>query len=142
MQEIIQQFLNNEYRSSLIAIDSYDDKTLQGRLYSSTLREEWPFANVMQLLLLIEKMLNEMDYPQPFTETRQFWKGAVSSFSFEEYSAEALPQAGKLANFRLKIVFRQNASWQGSLCWLDQGQEESFRSVLEFLFLLDNALSK
>ena len=38
------------------------------------------------------------------------------------------------------MIFRQNASWQGSVTWLDKGREESFRSVLELLLLMDSAI--
>jgi hypothetical protein len=40
----------------------------------------------------------------------------------------------------VRVLFRQNASWQGSLTWLEEGKEESFRSVLELLLLMHSAL--
>ena len=45
---------------------------------------------------------------------------------------------GAVETFSLRILFRRNASWQGSLAW--DSREEPFRSVLELLFLLDAAL--
>ncbi|MBP3332948.1 MAG: hypothetical protein J6M35_02775 [Clostridia bacterium] len=48
---------------------------------------------------------------------------------------------GALATFSLKILFRQNASWQGSIYWHDGRQEERFRSVLDLLLLIDSALT-
>jgi len=41
----------------------------------------------------------------------------------------------------VKVLFRQNASWQGSIAWLEGKREESFRSVLELLLLIDSAVS-
>ncbi|MBQ3122632.1 MAG: hypothetical protein IJC14_00585 [Firmicutes bacterium] len=49
-------------------------------------------------------------------------------------------KSGKLATFNIKILFRQNASWQGLCGWLEGKQEQSFRSVLELFFLLHSAL--
>lgn len=49
---------------------------------------------------------------------------------------------GKRATFALRVLFRQNASWQGSVTWLEGGQEESFRSVLELLMLMNSALTE
>ena len=49
---------------------------------------------------------------------------------------------GKIATFAIKILFRQNTSWQGSILWLEWGEEQSFRSVLELIYLMDNALNK
>ncbi|MBQ6876068.1 MAG: hypothetical protein IJN46_07520 [Lachnospiraceae bacterium] len=48
---------------------------------------------------------------------------------------------GIKATFSVQILFRQNASWQGSVLWVERKIEESFRSVLELLLLIDNALS-
>ena len=88
-------------------------------------------------------LFDMMDYPQSFAETRTFWKHpCFDEAEPKEIIANSdLPQNGKTANFILKVVFRQNASWQGSLSWLNQNKEESFRSVLELLKLIDNALS-
>ena len=50
------------------------------------------------------------------------------------------PLKGDKATFAVKILFRQNASWQGSITWLDGKMEQSFRSVFELILLMDNAL--
>ena len=49
-------------------------------------------------------------------------------------------QQGRAATFALRVLFRQNASWQGSVSWMEGNREESFRSVLELLFLMNSAL--
>jgi len=49
-------------------------------------------------------------------------------------------QKGKAATFALQILFRQNVSWQGFLIWTEGKREESFRSVLELLFLIDSVM--
>ena len=38
-------------------------------------------------------------------------------------------------------MFRQNATWQGSLLWADEGMEAHFRSVLEVINLMNSALT-
>lgn len=47
---------------------------------------------------------------------------------------------GRCATFAVRVLFRQNASWQGSVSWLEGSREESFRSALELAFLMDSAL--
>ena len=47
----------------------------------------------------------------------------------------------ELATFQLRVLFRQNASWQGSLIWVDQRMDAQFRSVLELVRLMDSALT-
>ena len=48
---------------------------------------------------------------------------------------------GRLAPFIVRILFRQNASWQGSVVWVEGRQEERFRSALELVLLMDSALT-
>ena len=50
------------------------------------------------------------------------------------------PQKGKKATFLIRILFRQHASWQGSVTWLEGGGEQTFRSVMELIHLMDSAL--
>lgn len=38
------------------------------------------------------------------------------------------------------MIFRQHTSWQGVVIWLEQQMEQSFRSVLELILLMDSAL--
>ncbi|MBQ2819515.1 MAG: hypothetical protein IKM67_05230 [Clostridia bacterium] len=47
---------------------------------------------------------------------------------------------GRLATFSIRLMFRQNASWQGSVSWLEGSSEETFRSALELIFLMKSAL--
>jgi hypothetical protein len=37
------------------------------------------------------------------------------------------------------IKFRQNASWQGSITWVEKEKTQNFRSALEMLKLMDEA---
>lgn len=42
--------------------------------------------------------------------------------------------------FIVNIRFRENATWQGEVLWIDQNKQCSFRSALELLKLIDGAL--
>ncbi len=44
--------------------------------------------------------------------------------------------------FLIEIADRQNASWQGSVKWINGGKETNFRSALELIHLLDSAMEK
>jgi len=45
-------------------------------------------------------------------------------------------------SFLVEIKFRQNNCWQGTIQWLDGKKTCSFRSLLEMLQLMDEALEK
>lgn len=42
--------------------------------------------------------------------------------------------------FEVSVRFQQNATWQGQILWAEKNMKQSFRSVLEMLRLMDEAL--
>lgn len=55
---------------------------------------------------------------------------------------EVLKQRGKCATFYTYVQYRQNATWQGHLIWKEAEKEVEFRSALELIILVDNALNE
>lgn len=130
--------LNELFNTTLLCIDSYDDKILKGRAYNSVFEGGIVFNSTMDLLTRMESMLDETQQPQAFSDKRTFW--ATEARSEVEHSDDT-NKTGKLATFALRVVFRQNSSWQGTVIWYNAKKEERFRSVLELLLLIDSALS-
>ena len=131
------KMIGNEFHTTLICIDSYDHLTFSGRLYNPYLRSAVPFHTLMEMLLALDKLLDEMQFPQSFVTKRQF-SPVETDLVMHDNTHD---HKGKLATFAVRILFRQNASWQGSVTWNETGRSESFRSALELLFLLHSALS-
>lgn len=129
----------NEYRTTQVCVDDRRDGRFSGRLYNPYWEGGVPFSSVMEFLTRMEELLDQMQFPQSFTAKRSFGgppgQGAVSQTPSDV-------RQGEEATFYLKVLFRQNASWQGTVKWVETGQEESFRSVLELLLLMDSAVSK
>ena len=88
---------------------------------------------------IVEELLDQMKFPQSFSSIRTFSGKAVSNL---RDVTEGSISEGELATFSVRILFRQNASWQGSVTWLDESREESFRSVLELILLMDSAITE
>lgn len=128
----------NEYRSTTVCIDSYTDGVMSGRFYNPYLESGRTFRSLTQFLVEMENAMDEMDFPRAFTETRTF----TAPQCCKAMSAETDFKPGELATFSVKILFRQNASWQGSVTWMDTQQIQSFRSVLELIMLMDSALEE
>ena len=42
--------------------------------------------------------------------------------------------------FLIQISHTQNATWQGTINWLDENKQQPFRSTLELIKLIDNAM--
>ena len=53
-----------------------------------------------------------------------------------------MKKARKKETFLVKILYRQNATWQGRVLWAEEGKTYSFRSALELLKLIDGALEE
>jgi len=133
------RFKGNEYRTTTLCVDSYENGVLAGRIYHPSC-DGIPFKSLSQFLVQMEDLLDELKLPQSFTAARSF-APLVGEVEGGRLDDEA-PKEGKLATFAIRILFRQNASWQGSIVWLDNNQEQSFRSVLELILLFDNALTQ
>lgn len=44
------------------------------------------------------------------------------------------------ATFVLKVKFQQNATWQGSITWVEENRSQNFRSELEMMKLMMEAM--
>ena len=130
--------IGNEYRTTLVCVDTYDQQVMAGRIYNPFCAG-LHFHSTIDFLEQMEELLNEMGCPQPFMSGRRFSgpPGRTPAPHGEEY----LPE-GECATFTVRVIFRQNASWQGSLTWLEGEKEANFRSVLELLRLMDSVLSE
>lgn len=45
------------------------------------------------------------------------------------------------ATFVVHVKYQQNTTWQGSIQWLDRKKSQQFRSTLELIKLMDEALA-
>ena len=125
-----------EYRTITVCIDSYHNGVPEGRFYNPYLEAGCKFLSTSQFLIGMERALDTMDFPKAFTATRIFASPPVHI----NRPPEDQPRQGEKATFAVKVLFRQNASWQGTVTWLEGRREQSFRSILELLLLMDSAL--
>lgn len=126
----------HESRRTILCVDSYDEGVLKGRIYNAYAEPEC-FESLSQFLIKMETMLDDLQQPQAATQPRRFT-------SFVEHmerrgSPEGIRKGAK-ATFELQVIFRQHTSWQGIVIWLERSTEQSFRSVLELILLMDSAL--
>lgn len=135
----------NAFQYTVLCLDKYENKCMQGRLYHPISDEGLSFRSVMELLCIMESMFDQISYPKAAMEMRQFQKTPKISLSLmEQINWENLNKGhrGKQGTFLVRICFRQNASWQGTVKWLEKGRELKFRSAMELLLMMDSALMK
>lgn len=135
--------LSEEFKVSVICIDKFH-YDIEGRIYSDILENQISFYGVVELLLSMERLMDMLQYPQRGTEIRSFSekKENIKLIKRERLKAmekiEILNNQGNKATFLIKINYRQNSSWQGSLTWVEKEKTQYFRSALELIKLIDS----
>lgn len=124
---------------TLVCLDRYDRSVPEGRLYHPVQPEGSRFYGMIDFFKKADALLDSAQLPQRFSEPRTFANGQAEPQKWET-PAPALPRRGHLATFSLRVRFRRNSSWQGTLGWLEGKREEQFRSALELIRLMDSAL--
>lgn len=119
----------------------------EGRLYNKYDAAGYVFHNVNELLLGMEKTFELSNYPQSSTRVRTFSnkdeKRKEKKRADQMVNAEEiLEKSGELATFVIHVKYRQNSTWQGDIFWAEEQKKVYFRSALEMLKLIDNALDE
>ena len=130
------QIWRNGYNKTIVCVDSYQKGVPTGRICSPYQQTD-SFESLSQFLIKMEALLDERNMPQSYTETRTF---STVIDIMDEHLPPSRIRKGDKATFEIQVIFRQHTSWQGVIVWLDKKQEQSFRSVLELVMLLDSAL--
>ena len=137
------KFIPREMKTTIIKVYSYKNKNIQGITSNPFFEQDMVFENMMQLITMVERISDSLVYPQKAMQLRQFsgnnQNDLKEMFTFQ--TSSDFSNMKPIATFELEIIFRQNASWQGSVTWLEGRKEQSFRSVLELILLMDSALS-
>jgi len=47
-----------------------------------------------------------------------------------------------IGTFEISVKFTQNSTWQGHIHWIEKNRRQNFRSALELLKLMDEALEE
>lgn len=133
------EFIPRGHHVVTLQVTSYHERCLKGILSAALIHGELFFRSTIELLNRLESLMDQVKLPQRNEEPRVFQSAAQPAI--EEAGAVPGEKAPVIACFQLSVMFRQNATWQGSLFWADRGLEAHFRSVLELLNLIDSALS-
>ena len=133
---MIQPFWVSDNRKMTVCVDGYENGELRGRFYNAY-HDVCSFESLSQFLIRMEALLEETQTPQSYTSHRTF-----TSILHPDPDTDFTPQSrkGAKATFELQVLFRQHSSWQGVVVWKERNSEQSFRSVLELVILMDSAL--
>lgn len=127
----------------LIVLDPESGDGMAGRLYSGFYHRVYAFGSETELLLGIDRLCDSTQFPQASVKIRSFETKYTRTLvrkveNFMDTEIEADSKQDK-ATFLVHIRFRQNATWQGSITWVEREKTQNFRSALEMLKLMDEA---
>ena len=133
---MLQTVWAGENRKMTVCVDSYENSVMKGRIMNAYQDAE-PFESLIQLLMAVETVLEDQQIPQSYTSLRRFSDLIPTGAG---NAAASQIRKGARATFELQVLFRQHSSWQGVIIWRERKMEQSFRSVLELVMLMDSAL--
>ncbi|MDD3242612.1 MAG: hypothetical protein PHD32_02675 [Eubacteriales bacterium] len=132
------------YEQVHIGVTGRENREIQGWMVHPGTGRTWTFGSMVALMELLEGLFDLLDYPQPTHRLRAFaQEGAVDGK--EKNMMEKAKESGAAAEkptFVVKVQYRQNATWQGSIQWLEANLTRNFRSTLELIRLMDEAVGE
>lgn len=134
------RMVSEDLRSCIIRVERYDNKNPEGTFYNLYYGMELPFENLTRLLLMMEDLMDELDCPQAALKSKRFDTAAKQRERDSLVPCRIPPSQEALGTFKVQVLFRQGASWQGRIHWLEADLETTFRSALELVKLMDSAL--
>ena len=139
----------------VVCVDERKGNDCAGKFWQQYEKRSCPFQTIGDLFFQMEDLFNDWNFPQSSNRPRTF----AEEIGMEEAElagkrttrikrgkradlSDLHDQKGKLATFVIQVQYRQNSSWQGQVIWVEENRKEHFRSALELMKLMDNALEE
>lgn len=131
----------------LVRVQSSKDASIQGVVTHLASQQSQPFRSLLELISLLHDRLEEIGMPVADVELRSWPRLHLALEKKEESSMDDRPdginetRVGDSA-FLVRIIFRQNATWMGEIHWLNGERKIYFRSLMEMIMLMHEALER
>ena len=137
-----------------IALLSYENGVICGHLHSPVLKKSIQFQNLTELILMMDQIMQDFNIPPEDGKHRSFTSPNKSIHirlnyqdlrqdNFEKYLNRSLVYPKKSKDiFMVKVMYRQNNTWQGKITWLRTNRVTFFRSELELANLIYSVIDK
>lgn len=138
-----QEILSKNPSSVIVHLNSTRQEEMKGSVYCEYLKKIFHFNSEGEMLDAMDDLFDCIAFPQAIFETRNFTNKKNRQIikkadDFLEESMKELLQ-NKKTTFVVNVQYRQNATWQGTITWVEQGRVQHFRSALEMLKLMEQA---
>lgn len=106
----------NSKETFFICVDSLENEVWQGRIYRFATKEEIRFDGFVEMLLLLDHFQEDLFFSMPPVSFRHFFPPSTDTV---HNPPSGNVRSGKKATFLIQILFHENASWQGTVQWLE-----------------------
>ena len=118
------QFFPCRTNEALLLVTSYHQGQMTGCLSSPRMESPAEVQSVPQLLFLLDDLSSREDR-------------TISHYAFDPAWMDGIPS---VATLKIRVLFHEHHTRQGSVLWEDQRKEAAFRSVWELIQILDEIL--
>ena len=131
---------------NLVVVCFQEMNPARGQLYHRYSREGVSFLSIYHMVEQVDRLCDDIGYPARSTNLRSLVRKHITKRrnyrKMEKVMEleELMEQKGAEGTFLVHVQFRQNATWQGQVTWVDKKQTCQFRSALELMKLIDGAL--
>lgn len=141
------EYIPNNLTVTKLTIYQNENYEYDGYFYNEYDGLHIKFHSLLQLLKELDNLFDRFTFPEVTHEYRKF---STPKDKNERMSKETImnkndsvsDESVKNATFLLHVKFRRNASWQGQIQWVDKNVKKTFRSTLELIRLIDNAIEQ
>ena len=125
-----------------VSIFSYENRCMIGRAYNDYFEKTVYFCDLCGMIYALEGLFDSLSLPQSSTRYRTFRRNnqKPQQSMLQPKRRTTNMQQEEKATFVVHVQFRRNATWQGNIQWVDQNKTQNFRSTLELIRLIDDAL--
>jgi hypothetical protein len=153
MKQQLHLHLNYNTSKFRICVDDIESNIVSGRVFSRRLKEPIEFRDLNSLVLRLDRLMDEQNYPQAFQRKRSFKPSAPRTAKHESIGKTQNDErpymdektvagaVGAKATFVLQVISRQNTNWQGFVEFPDEDDKREFESELGFLEMIKASLS-
>lgn len=119
---------------------------IAGRVISPMCKEEIGFVGLGEMVLRMDKLFDNMGYPQAFQDKRSFEKVQCGGNVYRGipepvFSTEVLRQSsGMVCTYDISVESRRNTSWQGVLWDINGERLADFNGEVQLLDHLEKRI--
>ena len=128
---------------SFVYLTATDDGIMKGQVYNPYYNKAFTFEDEYQMLRVMDDLYESLAFPQACFEWRSF-ENKKANHTIRKAGTLMDQEISNLVKnekttFIVSVQYRKNATWQGTITWVEENRMQHFRSAFEMLKLMEAA---